>query len=53
VRGDAFGGTPVSGVTVLTKDEEGRIAEIAIDHRPLQAALTFSEGPRPEAGRRH
>ncbi|GAA4550329.1 alpha/beta hydrolase [Pseudonocardia xishanensis] len=39
----AFGGTPISGVTVLTKDEAGRIAEIAIHHRPLQAALTFSE----------
>ncbi|GAA4701521.1 hypothetical protein GCM10023215_45570 [Pseudonocardia yuanmonensis] len=38
----AFGGTSISGVTVLAKDDEGRIAEIAIHHRPLQAALTFS-----------
>ena len=38
----AFGGTRLLGVTVLAKDDEGRITDIAIHHRPLSAALTFS-----------
>ena len=38
----AFGGERLCGVTVLTKDEEGRIVHAAIHHRPLRAALRFS-----------
>ncbi|MEU1212569.1 alpha/beta hydrolase [Streptomyces sp. NPDC005790] len=38
----AFGGAEISGVTVLTKDDEGRIAHVAIHHRPLGEALRFS-----------
>ena len=38
----AFGGTQLLGVTVLVKDEEGSITEVAIHHRPLPALLTFS-----------
>jgi len=30
------------GVTVLTKDADGRIVRAAIHHRPLGAALRFS-----------
>jgi hypothetical protein len=48
----AFGGTQMQGVTVLTKDEQGRIVRIAIHHRPLGAALRFSaELRRRLAGR--
>jgi hypothetical protein len=36
------GGTPVAGVTVLTKNSAGQIVRVAIHHRPLQAALAFS-----------
>ena len=36
------GGEPVSGVTILTSDAEGRIVRIAIHHRPLWPALHFS-----------
>jgi pimeloyl-ACP methyl ester carboxylesterase len=38
----AFGGMELRGVTILTKDEEGRIVRAAIHHRPLGAALRFS-----------
>ncbi len=38
----AFGGERLYGVTVLTKDEQGRIVRAAIHHRPLGAALRFS-----------
>ena len=41
-------GTRLSGITVLTEDTAGEIAHIAIDHRPLDAALEFSR----EMGRR-
>ncbi|MFI5610880.1 alpha/beta fold hydrolase [Amycolatopsis sp. NPDC051903] len=44
----AFGGTALSGVTVLTKDADGRIVHAAIHHRPLGGALAFSA----ELGRR-
>jgi pimeloyl-ACP methyl ester carboxylesterase len=48
----AFGGTQLQGVTVLTKDEQGRIVRAAIHHRPLGAALRFSaELRRRLAGR--
>jgi pimeloyl-ACP methyl ester carboxylesterase len=38
----AFGGMTMSGVTILTKDESGRIVNARIHHRPLGAALRFS-----------
>ncbi|GAA4539278.1 alpha/beta hydrolase [Pseudonocardia xishanensis] len=38
----AFGGVALQGVTVLTKNEDERIVHVAIHHRPLRAALTFS-----------
>lgn len=41
-RAVAFGGVDISGVTVITRNGEGRIANIAIHHRPLSAALKFS-----------
>jgi hypothetical protein len=48
----AFGGTPMQGVTVLTRDEQGRIVRVAIHHRPLGGALRFSaELRRRLAGR--
>lgn len=41
-RATAFGDLPLSGVTVLTVDSDGRIVHAAIHHRPLDAALRFS-----------
>jgi pimeloyl-ACP methyl ester carboxylesterase len=41
-RATAWGGEKLFGVTVLTKDADGRIARAAIHHRPLGAALKFS-----------
>jgi hypothetical protein len=41
-RAEAFGGTELRGITVLTKDTSGVITHIAIHHRPLDAALQFS-----------
>ena len=37
------GGEPVSGVTILTSDDKGKILRIAIHHRPLSAMLHFSQ----------
>jgi pimeloyl-ACP methyl ester carboxylesterase len=39
----AFGGQELRGVTVLEKNEVGKIIRVAIHHRPLKAALRFSE----------
>ena len=36
------GGEPVSGITVLTSDPDGKILNIAIHHRPLPTMLRFS-----------
>jgi len=44
----AFGGEHLRGITILTKDEGGRIVHAAIHHRPLGSALKFSV----ELGRR-
>ena len=44
----AFGGEKLSGITILTKNEEGKIVRAAIHHRPLGGALKFSA----ELGRR-
>lgn len=41
-RATAFDGIRLEGVTILTKDDAGRIVRIAIHHRPLGAALRFS-----------
>jgi hypothetical protein len=38
----AFGTLKLAGVTVLTKNEEGKIVRVAIHHRPLNAVLKFS-----------
>jgi len=38
----AFGGQELRGITILTKDHDGRIVRAAIHHRPLGAALRFS-----------
>jgi hypothetical protein len=42
----AFGGLKLHGVTVLTIDRDGRIVHAAIHHRPLGAALRFSQEMR-------
>jgi pimeloyl-ACP methyl ester carboxylesterase len=39
----AFGGQELLGVTVLQKNEAGKIVRVAIHHRPLKAALRFSQ----------
>ncbi|MEW1819234.1 alpha/beta hydrolase [Arthrobacter sp. NPDC080031] len=39
---EALGGTKMYGVTILTKDAEGKIRHAAIHHRPLGAVLKFS-----------
>jgi hypothetical protein len=36
------GGEPVSGITILTSDADGKIVSIAIHHRPLTGLLRFS-----------
>jgi hypothetical protein len=38
----AFGGLDLRGVTILTRDDSGRVVHAAIHHRPLGAALRFS-----------
>ncbi len=43
---EAFGGQPLSGVTILIKNSDGLIVHIAIHHRPLGAVLRFSSEMR-------
>jgi predicted alpha/beta-hydrolase family hydrolase len=38
----AFGGEKLCGITILTRNEEGKIVRAAIHHRPLGGALKFS-----------
>jgi pimeloyl-ACP methyl ester carboxylesterase len=38
----AFGGEQMRGITVLTKNAQGKIVHVAIHHRPLGGALKFS-----------
>jgi pimeloyl-ACP methyl ester carboxylesterase len=38
----AFGGEQMRGITVLTKNLQGKIVHVAIHHRPLGGALRFS-----------
>lgn len=45
-RAVAFGGQELLGVTVLQKNEAGKIVRVAIHHRPLKAALRFSQALR-------
>jgi hypothetical protein len=44
----ALGGLALHGITILTKDEDGKVTHAAIHHRPLGAVLKFSA----EIGRR-
>lgn len=44
----AFGGDKLFGVTILSKNEQGKVVHAAIHHRPLGGALKFSA----ELGRR-
>lgn len=37
-----FSGVQLKGVTILTRNENGALAHIAINHRPLGSALQFS-----------
>ncbi|WP_028401911.1 nuclear transport factor 2 family protein [Ectobacillus panaciterrae] len=37
-----FSGVQLKGVTILTRNENGALAHIAIHHRPLRSALQFS-----------
>lgn len=46
----AFGGQELRGVTVLEKNEAGKIVRVAIHHRPLKAALRFSLALRERLG---
>ncbi|MFF0086376.1 alpha/beta fold hydrolase [Streptomyces canus] len=49
----AFGGFQMKGITILTRDDEGLITEIAIHHRPIGAVLQINAkvgGPLVEAG---
>jgi len=46
----AFGGQELLGVTVLEKNEAGQIVRVAIHHRPLKAALRFSQELRERLG---
>lgn len=45
-RALAFGGREIFGVTILTRDEGGKISHAAIHHRPLTVALKFSAAMR-------
>jgi pimeloyl-ACP methyl ester carboxylesterase len=38
----AFGGVKLSGITILTKNEQGKVVRAAIHHRPLGGLLKFS-----------
>jgi hypothetical protein len=40
---EAHAGVKFSGVTVLTRDTTGAIVHVAIHHRPMEAAIFFSE----------
>ncbi|MDX3233519.1 alpha/beta hydrolase [Streptomyces sp. ME19-01-6] len=49
----AFGGFAMKGITILTRDDEGLITEIAIHHRPFGAVAQINAkvgGPLIEAG---
>ncbi|TQC49662.1 nuclear transport factor 2 family protein [Rhodococcus sp. WS4] len=41
-KATAFGGTALSGITILRKNDSGEIEHVAIHHRPLDGLLAFS-----------
>jgi pimeloyl-ACP methyl ester carboxylesterase len=41
-KATAFGGTQISGITILDRDASGKIVTAAIHHRPLGAVLRFA-----------
>jgi Alpha/beta hydrolase family/SnoaL-like domain len=41
-KAHAFGGVPLRGVTIITRNEAGAISRLAIHHRPLNAAMLFA-----------
>jgi pimeloyl-ACP methyl ester carboxylesterase/ketosteroid isomerase-like protein len=41
-RATAFGGMKIRGLTILERDDQGRIISAAIHHRPLGAVLRFA-----------
>jgi pimeloyl-ACP methyl ester carboxylesterase len=41
-KATAFGGTQIRGITILDRDASGKIAAVAIHHRPLGAVLRFA-----------
>nr|WP_180166597.1 alpha/beta hydrolase [Stenotrophomonas sp. SbOxS2]NYT99449.1 alpha/beta hydrolase [Stenotrophomonas sp. SbOxS2] len=40
---EAHEGMKFAGITILTRDDDGAIAHIAIHHRPMEAAIFFSK----------
>lgn len=42
----ALGGVSMRGITILTKNDAGKIIQVAIHHRPLGSALRFSTALR-------
>lgn len=49
-RAVAFGDVELAGITVLVEDANDQIVELAIHHRPLDAALRFSAELRDRVG---
>jgi pimeloyl-ACP methyl ester carboxylesterase len=41
-RATAFGGMPIKGVTILDRDDDGKISSAAIHHRSLDVVLRFA-----------
>ena len=41
-RGVGHDGTDYQGITILSRNSDGALNSVAIHHRPLAAALTFS-----------
>ncbi len=39
---EAHEGVKFAGITILTRDDEGAVAHVAIHHRPMEAAIFFS-----------
>jgi hypothetical protein len=38
-----FGGKPIAGATILTRDDQGAIASVRLYHRPLEQVIAFAE----------
>jgi hypothetical protein len=49
-KATAFGGMPISGITILDRDAAGKIVKAAIHHRPLGAVLRFAAEIRDRVG---